>query len=144
MTAQRSRKQEVKYRKHRRNLSPTAACAFCSLEADSEEYIGETAYFKIIKNIFPYSVWDEQDVIDHLMIIPKLHTDSFAPFTPEMSAEYIDLLAEFEEKEYSSYTRTPKANTKSVFHLHTHLIKLSGKYKRLVFFARRPYIRLAK
>lgn len=144
MTAQRSRKQEVKYRKHLKNAPQTENCSFCTIKKGDDIFVGETKHFRIIKNLFPYSVWDQQDVIDHLMIVPKIHTETFAVFTPEISAEYVELLSEFENQEYSSYTRAAKALTKSVPHLHTHLIKLSGKYKRLVFFARRPYIRLAK
>lgn len=144
MTATRSRKQEVNYRKHRRKLGSKNSCEFCELEEGNEQFLGETQHFKILRNIFPYSVWDDQDVVSHLLIIPKIHTDSFKDFAPEMSAEYIDLLAEFEKEQYNSYTRAPKVSTKSVFHLHTHLIKLSGKNKRLVFYARKPYIRFAK
>lgn len=144
MTAPRSRKHEVNYRRHRRSLDPKAGCEFCEINDQHEQFVGETAHFKIIKNIFPYSVWDEQDVVDHLMLVPKLHTDSFTIFSPEISVEYVELLSGFEDKGYSFYTRAANSTAKTVVHLHTHLIKLNGKHKRIVLYARKPYIRFAK
>ena len=142
MTAQRSRKEELKYRTYRKQTN-FDECEFCkSLPAQE---IKTTSLFKVIQNKFPYTIWDGQTVVDHLMIVPKAHTDTVAHFTDDMIADYFKLLQEYEAQGYNVYARAPSSKIKSIAHQHTHLLKTQGHPKRFVLLIRKPfYIRLVK
>jgi len=143
MTATRSTKEEYHYRKVRRNISDTE-CPFCVIKKGDIPYIEETKFLKVIRNSFPYSIWDGQGVLDHLMIVPKVHTDKLGNLGPEASVEYIKLIDKYESLGYNLYARAPSSKIKSVVHQHTHLIKLDNTVRRFVFLLRKPfYIRLS-
>lgn len=139
MTATRSRKEEVGYKRSLRSTDKTE-CPFCK-ENDSS-LIEDGKSFRVIRNIFPYSLWDGQDVEDHLMITPKKHTNSLAGLSSKEKAEYVDLISKYEALGYNLYARAPKSKIKSVVHQHTHLIKNIGETRRFVFLLRKPYIRV--
>ena len=80
---------------------------------------------RIIKNIFPYDVWDGYEVSDHLMIVPKQHTETIGDFSKEELQEYVNILAKYEKMGYSIYARAPQNKRKTVPHEHTHLIMLN-------------------
>jgi len=142
MTAQRSRKEELKYRTYRKQTN-SEECEFC--KSLPEQEVRTTRQFKIIKNKFPYTIWDGQTVVDHLMIVPKAHTDTVAHFTDEMIADYFKLLREYETQGYNVYARAPSSKVKSIAHQHTHLLKTEGRPKRFVLLLRKPfYVRLIK
>lgn len=143
MTAVRSRKQVIAYRRHQRTLPAGRSCDFCQIDAGYEQFLRETKHFKIIRNIFAYSLWDSTAVRDHLMIVPKQHTDTMADFTTDEAMEYVHLLAEYESQGYNVYARAPQSTIKSVVHQHTHLIKGMGPRKRFILFWRKPYVRVA-
>lgn len=143
MTATRSRKEEKTYKKYLRDKPKT--CPFCTIEKDSDQLVEETKYFKVIHNIFGYSLWDSQEVEDHLMIVPKKHIDSIAKLPSEASIEYVKLLSKYEKMQYSQYSRAPSSVIKSVVHQHTHLIKPKGEPKKFVLLFRSPlYMRFFK
>jgi ATP adenylyltransferase len=140
--ATRSRKQALRYRKRLKNR-PASTCDFCTLTSqDNTEIIASTKSFKIIRNIFPYSHWDQQEVSDHIMIIPKKHTETILDFTASEAVEYVGLLGSYENQGYNVYARAPVSNIKSIPHQHTHLIKGSGKMQRVLLYVSRPYIRI--
>ena len=141
MTATRSRKQVKDYRKHRKNTTKPDGCAFCLIDIKSSQFISETMHFKIIRNIFGYSLWDSQRVDDHLMIVPKVHTDNLSKLPEKAAIEFVKILGEYEAKHYNVYARAPASVMKTVVHQHTHLIKPSGKPRRFIFFLRKPYVR---
>lgn len=142
MTAQRSRKEEMQYKAHRRQVN-SSVCEFCTPLPD--QLVKTTDNFKIIRNKFPYSIWDGQAVSDHLMIVPLVHTDSVANFPDETIKEYFQLLKAYEAEGYNTYARAPQSKIKSVTHQHTHLIKTEGRAKRFVLLIRKPfYVRLSK
>lgn len=143
MTATRSRKEEKIYKNHLK-ITNRDSCAFCPINEDSDQLIEETSCFKIIRNIFAYSIWDGQQVTDHLMITPKKHTDSLAGMKTNEKIEYIDLIEKYEKQGYNIYSRAPSSAIKSIIHQHTHLIKTEGKSKRFVFLLRKPYIRIVR
>ncbi|HVU59947.1 MAG TPA: hypothetical protein VHC98_03875 [Candidatus Saccharimonadales bacterium] len=136
MSATRSRKEEKTYKNYLKLLEP-GLCVFC--HAKDEELVRTTKHFKIIRNIFAYSIWDGQDVKDHLMVIPHKHVDSVAHFTDNMVAEYHKLLGEYEQQGYNIYARAPASKIKSVVHQHTHLIRTEGAAKNLILLMRKPY-----
>lgn len=140
MTATRSRKEEIIYKKHLK--SQPKGCPFCRIEKGSDQLVEETKYFKIIRNIFSYSLWDGQNVADHLMLVPKKHTASIADIPKAAAAEFIEILGRYEKKSYNIYARAPASVIKSVVHQHTHLIKPVGRPKRFVLLLRKPFIRI--
>lgn len=138
MSAARSRKEEYEYKAYLKTL-PANICVFCT--GHNEKLIEDHQQFKVIRNIFAYSLWDGQKVIDHLMITPKAHIDSVASFTQEMVPEFHKLMSTYESKGYNVYLRAPTSKIKSVTHQHTHLIKTEGAAKQVILHSRKPYLR---
>lgn len=142
MTAYRSRRELLRYQAHRKRVSPSV-CEFCALP--KEQVLQTTGQFMIIKNRFPYSIWDGQTVVDHLMVVPKKHTDTLVSFNSSMLIDYFDILKKYEAQGYNVHARAPSSKIKTVVHQHTHLIKTEGRPKRFLLLIRRPlYIRLVK
>ncbi len=141
MTATRSRKEEKTYKKDlHANMRP--GCPFCEISPKSEQFVEEGVAFHVIRNIYPYSLWDGQGVVDHLMVVPKKHTDTLSDIKAREKAEYVDIISKYEGQGYDIYARAPKSAAKSVFHQHTHIIKLDGRHRRFVLLMRKPYIRI--
>ena len=140
MSANRSRGEVKTYRRYIKKLSGNV-CEFCNIANTPNQVVASTDSFYVIKNLFPYSLWDNQSVADHLMIIPKRHVDSLAAFSPQEASEFLKLLSEYESQGYNVYARAPGSKIKTVVHQHTHLIKPKGKMRKFIIFARKPYIR---
>ena len=140
MTAQRSRKQAVAYLKYSTGIRKD--CVFCEISHESEQQLSESKYFRVIHNIFPYTVWDNQSVEDHLMLIPKMHTETLADLPASAALEFVKLISQYESAGYGIWARPPKSTAKSVPHQHTHLIKLSNKQIKGVVFITKPHLRL--
>jgi diadenosine tetraphosphate (Ap4A) HIT family hydrolase len=143
MTATRSRKEEKFYKKYLKTVDKNV-CVFCAIKKGSDQLVVTTKHFKVITNIFPYSVWDGQEVVDHLMITPKKHTDSLKDMPDSQKVEYVNLIESYEQNGYNIYARAPINKTKSVVHQHTHLIKTDGALKKLIVFSTKPYVRIVK
>lgn len=143
MTASRSIKEENQYRRFRRTHAGEK-CPFCSIDQGHVQYVEETNHLNVIRNLMPYSIWDGQGVLDHLMITPKVHTDSLKGMDADTALEYTNLLGSYESQGYNIYARTRGSNIKSVTHQHTHLLKLDGDNKRFLLVLRKPfYLRLS-
>ncbi len=139
----RSRKEHKVYKNYLKKL-PKDVCQFCLIDQSTPQFIKETKHFKIVQNIFPYSMWDMQSVADHLMIIPKQHTDTLSDLTAEQALEFTHLLADYEKQGYNVYARTPGSGIKSVVHQHTHLIKPGKKTRKFIFYLAKPYLRFGR
>ena len=87
----------------------------------------------IIKNIFPYDIWDDQGVLDHLMVIPKRHIESIGDFNEKELMEYSKIAGQYDKSGYSIYARSFSNSIKSIPHQHTHFIKLDGKHIKALF-----------
>lgn len=142
--AYRSRKEYDPYKQHTKQVRAVGACEFCKITAGNDQLVEETASFKVIKNIFPYSFWDYRRVVSHLMIIPKLHTDTLSDISPAQAAEYIQLMGRYESNGYDVFARAPSSIQKSVPHQHTHLIKTEGKSVKIVLHTTKPYFRFIR
>jgi len=140
----RSRKETKRYTKHQKSVHVALDCIFCTIHSRDKQHISETKSFKIIHNIYGYSYWDMKNVEDHLMVIPKKHTDTLGDLTRSEAVEYMDIITSYEGRGYNIYARAPADKTKSVAHQHTHLIKPGKKFHKFVFFIRKPYIRLVR
>jgi diadenosine tetraphosphate (Ap4A) HIT family hydrolase len=139
----RTRKSQKRYIKGDHGLG-TKECPFCGIkEKNPREIYEETTHFYRVEAIFGYDIWDGHVVTDHQMIIPKRHITSLSAMNEEEGLEYLELVKNAEVNEYCIYSRGVDGPTKSVAHIHTHLIKLdnSGQIKRL-FFLRKPHILL--
>ncbi len=135
----RTRRTEITYIKHRRN-NKNVGCPFCRFEVNDNQVVHEGKEFWIVKNIFPYDLWENLEVLDHLMIVPKRHVDSLHHFTPTELEEYTMTLAKYDKQGYSTYGRTSKNVAKTIAHQHTHLLKLGDRPAKALFFLRKPYI----
>lgn len=143
MTAPRSRKQLKIYGRHlKERRTNKSNCEFCSITPESPQFVSETKFLKVVRNIFPYSVWDDQSVSDHLMLLPKLHIDSIAEFPPGATEEFMETISRYESEGYSIWARAPKSVNKSQIHQHTHLIKLNSRIIRALIHVKKPYFRL--
>lgn len=142
----RTRKEQQEWHKHAKALrkqNKHKDCAFCGIDPSEDRYVRESTHFIIIRNIFPYSQWDGHDVVDHLLIVPKQHTDRLNTLPAEAAQEYLNLVSEYEDKDYSFYGRAPHSARKSIEHQHTHLIKIAGKHRNLLVYSQKPYFRIS-
>lgn len=138
MIATRSKKANIMYKKYR--ASHNKICVFCFDPPKDSKIIGQTKYFFIVTNIFPYKSWDGQTVLKHLLLTPRAHIMSTAEFSPEMMQDYSQHLAKYESSGYNIYTRGQNSAAKSMPHHHTHLIKTDNRPPRMLFFLRKPRI----
>lgn len=147
MTASRSTRQEHEYQRLLAIDRDDKAkeCPFCKMKERHPQFVRQERYFKVIRNRTPYSLWDEQVVLDHLMIVPIKHTAKVSDLGGEAAEEYVRLLGEYDERGYCMFARALNASVRSVVHQHTHLMKLDGKKRRFLFMVRKPwYFRLSR
>lgn len=138
MTAQRSTKEEKLYRKYK-IVHKSTACPFCEIKIGHPQFVEETDNFMVISNRIPYSIWDGQIVKEHLMLVPKVHTDRLGGIDSKHASEYLQIINKYESEGYNMYSRAPQSKIKSVFHQHTHLLKLGGNERKFLFFMRKPF-----
>jgi diadenosine tetraphosphate (Ap4A) HIT family hydrolase len=138
----RSLKESNTYKKYRKSFAGKKNCIFCEIDAESGELIRETSHFKVIKNKFPYSLWDDQVVDSHLMIVPKKHTDTLSDLSAKEAKEYVVLMSSYEKNGYNILARAPQSTQKSVIHQHTHLIKPGRKSIKFLLYLQKPYFRI--
>jgi ATP adenylyltransferase len=141
-----TRKGEIRYRAIKKVAKKNTGCGFCSFsDGDKEnEVIKDYEYFWLVKNIFPYDIWDDQGVVDHLMLVPKKHIDSIGDMDEKELLEYSKILAVYDKAGYSIYARSSSNVIKSVAHQHTHFIKLDGKEMSFMFYSKKPYLLIKK
>lgn len=139
----RTRKEFLKYRKHRKQKDESV-CDFCNISKNSAQFVEQTTNFQVIKNAYPYTVWDSISVTDHLMIIPKRHIENLSDLPNSDKVEFVDLIAKYENKGYNIYARSPHSIVKTIPHQHTHLIKPVGRAKKFLLMMKKPYLTIAK
>lgn len=131
-TNQTSKRKSEYYKKFPRD----GDCQFCSIP-DSER-VKEYDGFIVIRNKFGYDIFDMREVEDHLMVIPKKHTDRLDVLSQDERAEFLNILIDYESKGYNVYFREPGSIIKTVDHHHTHLLKL-GKRLEHITYSKEPY-----
>ncbi len=138
----RVRKNERKYINHRKN-APTGECVFCSrdLKGLGKIYEDHKDYY-VVDNLFGYDVWDGCDVDDHLMVVPKKHTDSLSGLSKQAKSSIMEVVARYEARGYSIYARAPNNLTKSIVHQHTHLVKVGPRRKKILIYLYKPHLLL--
>lgn len=105
----------------------TTVCGFCS--ATVNEVVEVCGTMAVIVNRWPYAAWDGMHVVDHLMVIPARHLLGKQEFTEQEATDWWKVAAEYESRGYSVYTRSPDNASRSMAHLHTHLIRTQGWFK---------------
>ena len=145
MTAPRSTKQEYAYRRFKVDDTASGECPFCAIKKGHEQFVSESKHFMTIRNRTPYSLWDNQGVTEHLMLIPKQHVYSLDDINDEGALEFTRLIAKYEASGYNIYARSTDSVNRSVGHHHTHLMKYDGRIKSFVMMLRKPrYIRITR
>jgi len=133
----RYRKSTKQYKKHR-----DPVCPFC--HPQKENILAETEHTRVIRNLFPYDLWEFRDVNEHYMVIPKRHVKSLIELSPTEQAELMKVIAEFEGNDFNIYARSSNSVQRTIpLHQHTHLIKTGRKQARIGIYANKPYF-LAK
>lgn len=136
-------RQMYHYRKTRKkydNFPRPKACAFCDYESIKETIVEEFDHCYVIPNRTFYDVWEMRNVTDHLLIIPKSHTESIGSLREAERHEVIEVIAKYESSGYNFYGRGPGNSQKSVPHQHTHLLKVDETPARGAVFIRKPYV----
>ncbi|MEI6886678.1 MAG: HIT family protein [bacterium] len=128
---------ENRYRKYRKTNN-SDLCVFCN--PPNAQVIKELKYFRVLANEFPYDKWDYRQVEKHLMLVSKKHYVSLSEFSKKEKDEYTDTIIEYEKKGYNIYTRTNSNGSKSVGHVHTHLIKTNSNEFIALTYQKEPYI----
>ncbi len=118
----RSLKNHIAYKKYRKQN--VDGCGFCTAISDQTDQVVRTEpSLTVLRNRYPYARWDGRSVQDHLMIVPTRHVTNLAAFTADETLEYFNILAEYESAGYSFYIRSDANRSKSMAHLHGHLLK---------------------
>lgn len=112
------------YQDHK--VTQTAPCPFCAEVEAADEVIAVHGSMLVVLNKFPYAAWDGMHVLDHLMVVPARHVLGKAEFTDAEAADWWAVACDYEARGYSVYTRSPGNASRSVAHLHTHLILAEG------------------
>ncbi|MES2876170.1 MAG: HIT domain-containing protein [Patescibacteria group bacterium] len=118
----RSLKTELHYIRHRRK-NPSG-CEYCTAYDDgTSQLVGTHGSMMILKAKFPYARWDNWKVGVHLLIIPIRHTTSFASLDDSESVDMMHIIKEYEADGYSFYIRAATNRSRTMAHVHGHLIK---------------------
>lgn len=139
-------KGEMHYRAVKKTRKANTGCGFCGFDSEGKkgEVVSSHKYFWLVNNIFSYDIWDDQGVIDHLMLVPKRHVDSLGDMNDEELLEYSKILGAYDKLGYSIYARSSGNVIKSVLHQHTHLLKLDGKEISFMLYNKKPYLLVKK
>ncbi len=116
-------------------------CPFC-IKQDPQNIVHESAHMLVIKNRVPYDYFEGTVVLNHLMVVPKIHRRSLTEFTEAEMLDYVRTLARYESTDYSIYSRGVVNKIRSVEHVHTHLLQTPHKRARFVMYLVRPYINI--
>lgn len=126
---------------HNEVSKKTSICPFCNL---ADRAIHETPTMTVIENKVFYDWWDEAQVTEHLMLIPKRHVETVSGLDPAEREEYLDIIAKYENRDYSFYSRAPDNGARTQPHLHTHLIKTDKTKDRFMLIIRDLGIRFVR
>lgn len=130
---------QLRYAEEMRTRDPNT-CSFC--DNNSQHILGHVATHWIMSNLYPYELFDDMIVADHLLIVPKRHIVGISEFTDEERVDFLDTVSEYEEAGYTLFARAPINKAKSVTHQHTHLIKpdLDREPIQSLLYNRNPHV----
>jgi diadenosine tetraphosphate (Ap4A) HIT family hydrolase len=134
-----------RYRKNTKKYKRTnqVGCPFCDLTPGA--LVKELPNSRILKNMFPYDVWEFRDVEEHLMVTPRRHVKSLSDLNKSEQQEILDVIKKYESHNYNIYMRSVESVQKTVpAHQHTHLIKTSDKKPKAALYLKKPYVLIKK
>jgi diadenosine tetraphosphate (Ap4A) HIT family hydrolase len=114
-------------------------CTFCNEAKLKKNFVEEGKTMFVIPNRVFYDIFEGRKVLDHKMIIPKQHRESFDDFTAEEALEMLQTSAKYEKQGYNVYARGVGSIGRTVNHQHTHLIKTDNEPAKAFFYIRKPY-----
>lgn len=120
---------------------PDTTCALC----DSTRFsvIEQGMHCRVVRNNYPYDVWENTSVLEHLMIVPNQHVANLGDTTTECMHEIMKYMAKYEYDGYNIYARTTDNNIRSIgAHQHTHLIKIDDSIAGASLYIKKPYLLL--
>ncbi len=120
------RKTTKSYAKGLKADRKTGKCPFCIERFATETDKGNYKTMRIVNNRTKYDIFDAAPVIDHLMVVPLKHHKTIASFDDAERKDWFDALAEYEQQGYHIFSRGQAAVSRSVEHVHTHLIKIGN------------------
>jgi len=114
-------------------------CSFCPENFEAHdvkvlEEIGSAAFkFYVVLARPAYAHFDAQEVVGHRLLVPEAHVQRLRDLGDKALSAHDDYIFEQEELyeqradgvALQSYTRSPTNPSKSIWHLHTHLLDLS-------------------
>ena len=122
----RSLRTQLAYNRYRKSAPDT--CGFCELHGAPTAQLVETFdTMMLVRNRFPYSRWDGWEVAEHLMVVPKRHLTKLTDFNGEEAKEFAELLMKFDEEGYSFYHRSHANLSKTMPHVHGHLLRPAAR-----------------
>lgn len=122
----------------RYRINREVVCPFCEL--DDDRVIVKGDYSAVIRNRFPYDIWELRDVRDHLMVIPLRHVASLDELDGKEKTEIMTFMSDYGEQGYNSYIRAKGNPQKTVpAHQHTHLIAINTTLPKVHLYLRKPY-----
>jgi diadenosine tetraphosphate (Ap4A) HIT family hydrolase len=128
-------------RKRYKSFPKPEQCDFCHDSVTLQKAVLTTKHAYVVPNRVFYDIWELHDVTDHLLVVPKRHVHSLSELTPAERQDIMDILADYEGREYNVYARATASVNRSVFHQHTHLIKINNATSpRATFFIRKPWL----
>ena len=86
-------KNQKLYAKHTAKAKASKDCQFCELHEGSDQVVKIYKHFMVIYNIFPYDNWDARNVLDHLMIVPVVHTESLSNLGDEAAIQFVKIVS---------------------------------------------------
>ncbi len=125
-------------KKYRSYPKPTV-CAFCEDDMAGRK-VAENKYAYVVPNRTFYDLWELRSVTDHLLLLPKRHVRSLSQLTKKEREAVMDMMCEYEGKNYNIYARGINSKQRSIDHQHTHLIKTHDKQARGSLTLKKPYV----
>ena len=121
-----------------RRRKESAGCPFCNPKTLAKS-VRETEHLYVVPNLTQYDLWELHKVTDHLLVVPKKHSEKLIELSSAARAGVMEVLAEYEAKGYNIYGRATTNARRSVAHQHIHLIKTAGKQANGAVFLKKPY-----
>lgn len=129
-----------------RNSSEKNSDITCSLcqAVEGWQILEDAGTMRVIKNRVPYDIFDGLPTTGrHYMVVPKRHVCTIGELTDTEKLAMVNLLAKYEAKGFSIYSRSQNNVNRTQQHLHTHLIELSGQKFNFLIYTAKPYLLLA-
>ena len=137
------RKTKKRYAVYNAGDKASSGCTFCK-EVGGPKVLFENDTMFVIPNRVSYDMFEGRRVTDHLMVIPKRHSETISDFTDHEKLDQMAIMGDYEARGYNVYARGVASTSRSVAHQHTHLIKLVDKKPRFVLYTSKPYVLLEK